>query len=98
MSFAHFDACSYIRIYTYAVVLTAAEIDSANQSSEFSTMNCSDAFFANNGVCLPRCDRWKQYSEDVSKAMDAVIIVSSAARVVFGTIALVASCVNWRKM
>eukprot|EP00731_Ephydatia_muelleri_P020706 Em0013g433a len=74
------------------------EIDSANQSSEFSTMNCSDAFFANNGVCLPRCDRWKQFSEDVSKAMDAVIIVSSVARVVFGTIALVASCVNWRKM
>ncbi|KAL5471239.1 hypothetical protein EMCRGX_G029334 [Ephydatia muelleri] len=80
---------------------TLKEMDintTANQSTTFSTIKCSDAFFANNGVCLPRCDKWKQYPEDISKAVDAIVITSSAARVVFGTIALVASCVNWRKM
>ena len=83
-------------------VLTAAEMNNtariSNQSTTLSTINCSDAFFASNGVCLPRCDKWKQYPEDVSKAMDVVVIISSAVTVVVGIIALVASCVNWRKM
>ena len=61
-------------------------------------LNCSDAFYASNGTCLPRCDRWKQYPDDVSIALDAVVIGMSMIRVVFGIIALVASCINWRTM
>ena len=61
-------------------------------------LNCSNAFFASNGTCIPRCDSWKQYSDAARIALDAVIIVATIARVVFGVIALVASCINWRTM
>ena len=82
--------------------LTAAEMNTtariSNQSTTLSAINCSDVFLASNGVCLPRCDKWKQYPEDISKAIDVVVIIYSAVTVVVGIIALVASCVNWRKM
>ena len=66
--------------------------------SNRSALNCSEAFFLSNGTCFPRCDKWKQYSDDVSTAADVVVIGTSAVRVMLGTIALVASCVNWRQM
>ena len=83
-------------VLTATEMITTARI--SNQSTTLSTINCSDAFYASNGVCLPRCDKWKQYPEDISKALDVVVIISSAVRVMFGIIALVASCVNWRRM
>ena len=70
----------------------------SNQSAVPSSINCSDTFFASNGVCLPRCDKWKQYQEGLSTTVDAVVLASAIARIALGTFALVASCVNRKQM
>lgn len=70
----------------------------SNHSAVLLTPNCSEAFFASKGICLPRCDKWKQYPEDIATLVDSVAIISASFRLVFGVIALVASCINWRKM
>ena len=73
------------------------DIDMIASNLEFE-INCSEAFFLSNGTCLPRCDKWTVNSKYVSTAIVVIVGVSSALRVIFSIISLVASCIKWKQM
>ena len=69
-----------------------------NSMSAETDINCTDPFFFSNGTCLPLCDKWKQYSNEKSDAIDVIAILSALSGFTFGIIGLVLSCIGRKKM
>ena len=73
-------------------------INNMPELSEANQINCTEPFYFSNGTCLPLCDKWKQYSNEKSAAIDVITILSALSGFTFGSITLVVSCIGRRKM
>ena len=73
-------------------------VNNPPDTTQVTQINCTEPFFFSNGTCLPQCDKWKQYSNEKSTAIDAITILSALLGLTFGIITMVASCIGRQKM
>ncbi|KAL5515467.1 hypothetical protein EMCRGX_G000637, partial [Ephydatia muelleri] len=77
--------CQRLSISASCLGMHAQALDEKNNTiinnmpelSEANQINCTEPFYFSNGTCLPLCDKWKQYSNEKSAAIDVITILSA---------------------
>lgn len=95
--------CQSLSYATSSCIGVGSDLSIVNKNSstellQETQINCTEPFFFSNGTCLPQCDKWKQYSDEKSSAIDLIAILSSLTSLVFGSIILVLSTIHRQKM
>ena len=70
--------------YTYNVFLAVA-IDNETEC----TVQCHDHFYCENNFCRPRCDRFREYSDEYVMISDGLTITAASLGLICSIVVLV---------
>ena len=71
------------------------------ETADNSTLDCSEGFYREDNSsrsCLPECGVWRLYSSQLETAMMVLMILLTSIGIVAGTIVVVVSCSQYKRM
>ena len=84
-------------------MFNAIETDDAGEDTvnDTSTVRvCSEGFYIseNTGLCVPECGVWEEFPKGFIIGFDAVVILSTSVNILSSTVALIISCISYKRM
>ena len=67
-------------------------------ASDVCTIECNDQFYCSNNFCKPHCARFRDYSKEVTVAIDVMIIIGAIVGLLGGIAVLIISVIKRKRM
>ena len=67
-------------------------------ASDVCTIECNDQFYCSNNFCKPHCARFRNYSKEVTVAIDVMIIIGAIVGLLGGIAVLIISVMKRKRM
>ena len=67
-------------------------------ASDVCTIECNDQFYCSNNICKPHCARFREYSKEVTVAVDVMIIIGNIVGLLGGIAVLIISVMKRKRM
>ena len=67
-------------------------------ASDVCTIECNDQFYCSNNFCKPHCARFREYSKEVTVAIDVTIIIGNIVGLLGGIAVLIIFVMKRKRM